>query len=186
MSDLVDQQFPPIHRPWISEYTDFNYWRPPLQIYNFPTLSKDSSPSGSRPESPSQGTFHRLRQFSLGRASSKSLFLSNDRFVNHETEVVEREVINGHPKFPASKSVDETRWRGRRVSGGSMPGSLPKSAGYPVDAFDEEGSDSEDLDENEEQEGHEASEGDGQSIPEDELFLEDLLATGEMKNVPFL
>ncbi|KDQ29727.1 hypothetical protein PLEOSDRAFT_1009219, partial [Pleurotus ostreatus PC15] len=30
MTDLVDQMFPPIHRKWAAEYTDFNYWKVPI------------------------------------------------------------------------------------------------------------------------------------------------------------
>ncbi|KAF8318234.1 LNS2-domain-containing protein, partial [Clavulina sp. PMI_390] len=30
MTDLVDQMFPPVHRNVTAEFTDFNYWRPPM------------------------------------------------------------------------------------------------------------------------------------------------------------
>jgi hypothetical protein len=165
-----------------------------LLKYEFPILSKESTPSESRPESPSQGTLNRIRQFSLGRASSKSLFSPTDKAA---TECVDLEKqgtsTNGYHLRPlASKSVDGSCERDqRRVSFGSMPGSLPKSSGYLDVAFDE--SDSESPGELEEMEaGLEQSENSGgkeedmQSTPEDELFFEDLLATGEMKNVPFL
>jgi len=101
------------------------------------------------------------------------------------SEIMKQENANGHAKFPASRSVDETRWRDRRVSGGSMPGSLPKSTGYLVDSFEEE-MESEDESEELRDELEQEDRGDRQSIPEDEIFLEDLYATGEMKNVPFL
>jgi len=197
MSDLVDQQFPPIHRPWVTEYTDFNYWRPPLQSYDFPALSTEQAPTGSRSESPSQGTLHRIRQFSLGRAASKSLFLPSDKD-KAAKEAVEDEKesnsANGHLQIPSSRSMDDRRTH-RRFSGGSMgsmPGSLPKSSGYMGDVFDEEDIDDDSLRDLEagepnEESGEEHAESEGaQSVPEDELFFEDLLATGEMKNVPFL
>src|ERR1700742_5292763 len=111
MSDLVDQQFPPIHRPWVTEYTDFNYWRAPLQSHEFPELSKERSPESSRSESPSQGTLHRIRQFSLGRAASKSLFLPNDKSTKGTAKLEKQEASANEfaPKFPPSKSVDNTR-----------------------------------------------------------------------------
>ncbi|EEB86661.1 hypothetical protein MPER_16304, partial [Moniliophthora perniciosa FA553] len=28
---LVDQMFPPINRKWAPEFTDFNYWKMPVQ-----------------------------------------------------------------------------------------------------------------------------------------------------------
>ena len=30
MTDLVDQMFPPIHRNWVNDFTDFNYWKDPV------------------------------------------------------------------------------------------------------------------------------------------------------------
>jgi len=192
MSDLVDQQFPPIHKPWVTEYTDFNYWRAPLQSYDFPILTNEQLPAVSRPESPSQGTLHRIRQFSLGRATSKSLFLPSDNSSNNSTkrESEGKTRDNSTSKLPPSRSVDDDHQKRRRFSGGSMPGSLPKSSGFFEDAFEEEDRGSveemEDLEGGVQQQEEDQESGDAQSIPEDELFFEDLLATGEMQSVPFL
>jgi phosphatidate phosphatase LPIN len=193
MSDLVDQQFPPIHRPWVTEYTDFNYWRQPLQSYEFPVLSTDQLPTGSRSESPSQGTLRRIRQFSLGRAASKGLFLSNEEGAFAEERKVKS--MNGQTlQLPSSRSMDDRRAQRRLSEGsiGSMPGSLPKSSGYMGNVFDEEDDElPDDLEAGEAGRELEPDEElmeseDVQSVPEDELFFEDFLATGEMKNVPFL
>ncbi|CAE6492095.1 unnamed protein product [Rhizoctonia solani] len=42
MTDLVDQMFPPVHRRWAPEYTDFNFWRAPLPEIELPDLSPPS------------------------------------------------------------------------------------------------------------------------------------------------
>ncbi|KAJ1308894.1 hypothetical protein OPQ81_004581 [Rhizoctonia solani] len=42
MTDLVDQMFPPVHRRWAPEYTDFNFWRTPLPEIELPDLSPPS------------------------------------------------------------------------------------------------------------------------------------------------
>ncbi|KAI9068467.1 LNS2-domain-containing protein [Trametes sanguinea] len=63
MTDLVDQMFPPINRKWASEYTDFNYWKTPIQEFPLPDLSPPSPALSARSETSS--TFSRLRNFSL-------------------------------------------------------------------------------------------------------------------------
>ena len=75
MTDIVDQMFPPINRKWAPEYTDFNYWRGPVAEYELPDdLTTPPSPSlsaSARSDTSAQTTFSRLRQFSLGRSSSR-------------------------------------------------------------------------------------------------------------------
>ncbi|OAX33778.1 LNS2-domain-containing protein, partial [Rhizopogon vinicolor AM-OR11-026] len=39
MTDLVDQMFPPIHRKWAAEFTDFNYWKAPIQEFALPDFT---------------------------------------------------------------------------------------------------------------------------------------------------
>ncbi|TRM67941.1 Lipin/Ned1/Smp2-domain-containing protein [Schizophyllum amplum] len=67
MTDLVDQMFPPIHRKWAPEYTDFNYWKPPIDDYPLPDLSPPSPALSARSDT---STFQRIRNFSL--VSSRS------------------------------------------------------------------------------------------------------------------
>ncbi|QRV87873.1 lipin-1 [Ceratobasidium sp. AG-Ba] len=70
MTDLVDQMFPPIHRRWAPEYTDFNFWRAPLPEIELPDLSPPSPALSARSDT-SGGS--RLGRFvSLGRAASRA------------------------------------------------------------------------------------------------------------------
>ncbi|KAF8743410.1 LNS2 protein, partial [Rhizoctonia solani] len=70
MTDLVDQMFPPVHRRWAPEYTDFNFWRAPLPEIELPDLSPPS-PALSAHSNTSGGS--RLgRLVSLGRSASRA------------------------------------------------------------------------------------------------------------------
>nr|VWP01801.1 DNA helicase (EC [Ganoderma boninense] len=77
MTDLVDQMFPPINRKWAAEFTDFNYWRAPIQDFPLPDLSPPSPALSARSDTSNQSTLARLRNFSLvgGRQSMKSFTL---------------------------------------------------------------------------------------------------------------
>lgn len=66
MTDLVDQMFPPINRKWAPEYTDFNYWKPPMQEFPLPDLSPPSPALSARSDTSTQSALARLRHFSLG------------------------------------------------------------------------------------------------------------------------
>lgn len=65
MTDLVDQMFPPINRKWAPDYTDFNYWRPPVQEFPLPDLTPPSPALSARSDTSSQSALARLRNFSL-------------------------------------------------------------------------------------------------------------------------
>ncbi|KAI0941358.1 hypothetical protein AcW1_004905 [Taiwanofungus camphoratus] len=65
MTDLVDQMFPPINRKWTAEYTDFNYWKPPMQDFLLPDLTPPSPALSARSDMSNQSTLARLRNFSL-------------------------------------------------------------------------------------------------------------------------
>ncbi|EJD01525.1 LNS2-domain-containing protein [Fomitiporia mediterranea MF3/22] len=74
LTDLVDQMFPPIHRKTAPEYTDYNFWKSPLQEFALPVLTPPpSSPALSARSDASMLTFTRLRNFSL-RQSTSSIF----------------------------------------------------------------------------------------------------------------
>ncbi|TBU47240.1 LNS2-domain-containing protein [Dichomitus squalens] len=78
MTDLVDQMFPPINRKMAAEFTDFNYWRTPIQDFPLPDLSPPSPALSARSDTSNQSTFARLRNFSLvssRQPSSKSFTL---------------------------------------------------------------------------------------------------------------
>lgn len=65
MTDLVDQMFPPIHRKWAPEFTDFNYWKMPVQDFALPDLSPPSPALSARSDTSNQSTLARIRNFSL-------------------------------------------------------------------------------------------------------------------------
>lgn len=65
MTDLVDQMFPPIHRKWTPEFTDFNYWKLPVQEFALPDLLPPSPALSARSDTSNQSTLARIRNFSL-------------------------------------------------------------------------------------------------------------------------
>jgi len=65
MTDLVDQMFPPINRKWTPDYTDFNYWRPPVQEFPLPDFAPPSPALSARSDTSSQSALARLRNFSI-------------------------------------------------------------------------------------------------------------------------
>lgn len=77
MTDLVDQTFPPIHRKWTPEFTDFNYWKIPLQKYALPDLSPPSPTLSARSDTSNQSALARLRNFSLSGNSGRGGHIKN-------------------------------------------------------------------------------------------------------------
>ena len=76
MTDLVDQMFPPVHRNVAGEFTDFNFWRPPMQEFELPDLVPEpASPALSARSDTSR--LSRLRSFRLVSRSSTSLSETN-------------------------------------------------------------------------------------------------------------
>lgn len=88
MTDLVDQMFPPIHRKWAPEFTDANFWRQPIEDFDFPEFRPVSPQPTSTPSPPSpalsarsdasmQTGLSRLRNFSLrgGRTAPATEFI---------------------------------------------------------------------------------------------------------------
>ena len=71
MTDLVDQMFPPIHRKWTPEFTDFNYWKVPLREYALPDFSPPSPTLSARSDTSNQSALARLRNFSLSGNSAR-------------------------------------------------------------------------------------------------------------------
>ncbi|EGO27614.1 hypothetical protein SERLADRAFT_446852 [Serpula lacrymans var. lacrymans S7.9] len=65
MTDLVDQMFPPINRKWTPEFTDFNYWKIPVQEFALPDLTPPSPALSARSDTSNQSTLARIRNFSL-------------------------------------------------------------------------------------------------------------------------
>ncbi|THV08237.1 LNS2-domain-containing protein [Dendrothele bispora CBS 962.96] len=214
MTDLVDQMFPPIHKKWAPEFTDFNYWKTPMQDFPLPDLSPPSPALSARSDST---TFSRLRNFSLvGNRSSnvpKSVMASSASSVSGDDSGAPQrsdtlKQMSSFERFsntlgfsrsasPESRSSnyadsegedDEVEWEWdgskKRTRRRSMT-SMPGS----LEDMDME------FDDNEEEEGeHEYDEEYDEEQEQDELdeqaaeqaLEEDLLAADDMKNVPFL
>ncbi|KAL0580719.1 lipin Ned1 [Marasmius crinis-equi] len=210
MTDLVDQMFPPINRKWAPEFTDFNYWKAPMQEFPLPDLSPPSPALSARSDTSNRSALARLRNFSLvGSRQASGVPAKITRGEDRDGDLRDLELrqmssferLRDTLGFSPSRSVSPERpsssssmWgdsdsedeggvrrRERRRSMTSMPGSL-EDMQFGMD------------DEEEEEEGHEDDdydEHDGQEdlLDEDaveEAFDEDILAAGEMKNVPFL
>ncbi|KAF5392965.1 hypothetical protein D9757_001254 [Collybiopsis confluens] len=218
MTDLVDQMFPPIHRKWAPEFTDFNFWKPPMQEFPLPDFSPPSPALSARSDG---SAFARLRNFSLvggrqGNISRTRTMMIPSSSRNSDGEPLRNATLQQMSSFerlgstlgfsgskdrrrsesPSSRSYsssytgsededEEGGWRHgrreRRRSMTSMPGSLEEM----------------DLDDDpEEDEVEYIHSNNGDYVPDDEeemdeaaaedTFDDDLLAAGEMKNVPFL
>lgn len=208
MTDLVDQMFPSIHRKWTPEFTDFVYWKTPVQDFPLPDLSPPSPALSARSDT---STLARLRNFSLvpGRQSSTPVSrasppLDEDRGrSSHLRQMSSLERLSNtlgwsqisndgrRSTSPASlydsddEGVSDSEGghkRERRRSMTSMPGTLDEMH-FGMDDDDDEPLYSSD---------HKNEDGEAVHIvhaPEEageEDFDEDLLVAGEMSNVPFL
>jgi phosphatidate phosphatase LPIN len=204
MTDLVDQMFPPIHRKWAPEYTDFNYWKAPMQDFDLPDLSPPSPALSARSD---VSTLSRIRNFSLvGSRQSNVPRQIASRETSPQPEEIRLQQMTSFerlsntlgfrsgassPTSLRSRSPDsrssyavseveegESEWRARRrertTSMTSMPGSLD-DVEFTVDEADEEEDGDDDDEDNIEDD-----------LPEDH-FDDDILAEGEMmQKVPFL
>lgn len=208
MTDLVDQMFPPIHRKWTPEFTDFNYWKAAVQDYPLPDLSPPSPALSARSDTSNQSALARLRNFSLvGRQNPVKLPMDGapngdsyrsthlrqmSSFERLSTTLGLRrstspESYAGTSSYAGSDDEDADvdiyghGNRQRRRSMTSMPGSLDDDEiNFGVDEDDdEEGEEGEEGSDDEDDEGVDEEGG-------EDAFDEDLLAAGEMQNVPFL
>jgi len=205
MTDLVDQMFPPVHRSVSPAFTDLNYWRAPIDDFPLPDLtppspalsarsgrstlsrfnpasaisllsSRSRSPA-SQDTSPERGNFAATR---TGHARAQSLPLHVED-VDATLEEVRKERQRRDEEYVAELH------RRRRKSIDSMPGSLPSSSPFDAGwAHDDDDAAAEALEEGGEDEDDEYDDEDDPEGEADDAFDEDLLATGEMENVPFL
>ncbi|KAJ3868978.1 nuclear elongation and deformation protein 1 [Lentinula novae-zelandiae] len=228
MTDLVDQMFPPIHRKWAPEFTDFNFWKPPIQEFPLPDFSPPSPALSARSDS---STFARIRNFSLvgprqnnipkvaaaiaaasSRASDDEQPLRSMKLQqmssferlsstlgfsgNGSSPSILKDRRSDSPDTRSYSSSsyagsededDDDGWNGgrreRRRSTTSMPGSL-EDMNFGDDDDEEYVHDDPNDDYNGEYDPHGEDEVD--EVAADDAFDEDLLAAGEMKNVPFL
>lgn len=188
MTDLVDQMFPPIHRQFTPEFTDFNYWRTPVQEFELPVLSPPSPTLSARSDTSTQTTFSRIRNFSLGRRSGKQYALpaaTTARNGQENRESGRRTPLRDVRSFEELRSglagviggaedmseesgsstladsEDERRGR-KRLSMDSMPGSLPGSVGSHFSGkFGDEDEDEDDEGDGDDEEDAEEDDYDG-------------------------
>jgi phosphatidate phosphatase LPIN len=206
MTDLVDQMFPPIHKRWAQEYTDTNFWKPPMPDFPLPDLTAPPSPALSARSDTS--TLSRLRSgFSLGGGGTRTQQqhqrsatelttpyrdddlrkMSSFERLGQTLGITSPPIRSSSPISNPDEEDERGDWRGVKRGGprarsvDSMPGSLPGSEDDTVWEDDEEG-------EVEEMYDHEhPDEVDHEHVLEtDEAFDEDVLAAGEMASVPFL
>jgi phosphatidate phosphatase LPIN len=227
MTDLVDQMFPPIHRHMDAHFTDFNFWRQPMDEDDLPELTPPSPALSARSDTSNQSTLARLRNMNLmgntrtGHKKQYSLppptteasikgapeadeerergpgtrdshlrqMSSFERLSNTLSNFVSTSPSAASPISSPSDSGDEDedidleqQTRGRiRIRRTSMPGSLPGNSDderHEHDHGDEEYGEAEeedDYDDNDDDDEH-----------EEQRLDEDIFATGEMENVPFL
>lgn len=232
MTDLVDQMFPPINRKWTPEFTDFNYWKAPIQDFPLPDFSPPSPALSARSDTSNQSTLARLRNFSLGGNASTPIRHSASRqstitLTNDDQGADGSPYRNSHlrqmssfeklsstlgfmSKFntenerqrstsPSSSSsyvsddedddidigVDGRRRRTRRRSMTSMPGTLEEQH-FEFDDDDDRDDDRQFV--HSDDDGEDGYQGEDHDEVEAnvEEFDDDILAAGEMANVPFL
>lgn len=204
LTDLVDQMFPPIHQDNAPEFTDFNYWKAPIQEFALPDLAPPSPALSARSDTSNQSTLARIRNFSLGRQSGKQMLplpatqkssdassarsiplrqmTSLERLTHRFTKSMDTfEESSASTLVDSEDDKERDRQARKRLSMGSVPGSL--DGGLDFDYDDEEEEDG-DLEANEE-DGNAAEIEDPEEAAE-EGFDEDFAATGEMESVPFL
>ncbi|OCH86228.1 LNS2-domain-containing protein [Obba rivulosa] len=222
MTDLVDQMFPPINKKEAPEFTDFNFWKPPMQEFPLPDLSPPSPALSARSDASNQSTLARLRNISLmgGRQASinrpsfpppatdadlkrdaeerakESRLRQMSSFERLSNTLAALSLVStsplssprsSTPTFLDSASEDEggerdlekqeRPWR-RSRSADSMPGSLPGSSGSSDDElqFGVDG----------DEDGKDEFGGGNEEEAAAEAFDDDILAAGEMANVPYL
>lgn len=210
MTDLVDQMFPPVHRNVTAEFTDFNYWRAPMQEFELPDLTPEPvSPALSARSDTSR--LSRLRNFSLvTRSRSNSLNDKNKgasgaptgnnndagarnpnpnpmvqpRQKERQSSPLASPVLRPNDDDDDDDEYDDepaaqTRKRDRRLSmPGSIDGRMLEDEGF--------GEHDPDLEEAVDDEDDEDSERDDDLEDPDATFDDDILATGEMADIPFL
>jgi phosphatidate phosphatase LPIN len=164
----VNEVFPPVSTKFKPEYTDFNYWRSTIPDVALPDLSPPSPALSARSDTSSRLSV--LGKFTgLGRRSSQQPLLPTSEPSSRPSS----------PLVGPSYTSDDLEEPDSRHS--SMPGSFEEDAGTHFPANFSSNRD-------EEQGGHDEGQDEGQDYDydnEEDNFDDDLLATGEMRNVPF-
>lgn len=156
-NDLVNEVFPPVARKVKPEYTDFNYWRTDIPDIPIPDLSPPSPALSARSDS-SMSVLSKI----IGRRSSRPALGSNTSQTSRPSSPLIGPAITPDASDDEEGFPPEGYTHSRRSS---MPGAFDEDdyveegdvqAGEPADVYDD-----------------------------DEQFDDDILAAGEMRNVPF-
>lgn len=190
-NDLVNEVFPPVSKSVKPEYSDFNYWRVDIPNIPLPDLSPPSPALSARSDS-SMSVLSKI----IGRRGSKQPILptsqSQDPSSRPSSPLIQPAITPDDLSEEEEYYNNPSRGHSRHSS---MPGSFeePHGSHFPRDIFgdrDEEAvigdqrgqgrGPSGDLDDD-------GADGDrGEDYDDDDtIFDDDILATGEMRNVPF-
>lgn len=181
LNDLVNEMFPPVKTKFQPQFTDFNYWKAPIADIPLPDLAPPSPALSARSDASGASRLSMLgRIATLGRRGSRSPPPDAQSLTSRPTSPLLGPSITADD---LEDDEEDDEWSGtpamtaariRRDSGSSMPGSFENGNAFPEE-WDEES------------QGSQASkEGEGEHENyEDGEFDDDILATGEMANVPF-
>ncbi|KAJ3551651.1 hypothetical protein NM688_g4579 [Phlebia brevispora] len=201
MTDLVDQMFPPINRKWAPEFTDFNYWKTPVRDFPLPDLTPPSPALSARSDTSNQSTLARLRNFSLVPSRQPSRYSLPPPATDSSKKPDEGQGQKLHQMSSLERLSSTLASLRPSSSTVSSPGTMtPPSEDSESEDEGEEGdlerslpgSSSSDEEvhfgvSDDEHDGEEYGyDGEAEEEAAEEAFDEDLLATGEMENVPFL
>jgi phosphatidate phosphatase LPIN len=191
LNDLVNEVFPPVKTKFQPQYTDFNYWKAPIMDIPLPDFTPPSPALSARSDASGASRLSVLgRIATLGRRGSRSpppdaqsqtsrptspllgpSITADDLEDDEDEDEAELQQWGNTPAMTAA--------RRRRDSGSSMPGSFENGNAFPEEWDQESQGSHASKDHAECEREHENYE------EEDEMFDDDILATGEMANVPF-
>lgn len=198
LNDLVNEVFPPVTTKFQPQYTDFNYWKAPIADIQLPDFTPPSPALSARSDASGASRLSVLgRIATLGRRGSRSPPPDGAASPMSQTSRPSSPLLGASitaGDFSEDEEDDDGQeWgtqamaaaRRRRDSGSSMPGSFDNGNAFPEE-WDRESAGSkrsrasrplgraegEDVDNYEDDD-------------DDAMFDDDILATGEMANVPF-
>ncbi|CAK9780119.1 LNS2-domain-containing protein [Cutaneotrichosporon oleaginosum] len=188
LNDLVNEVFPPVKTKFQPQYTDFNYWKAPIADIPLPDFTPPSPALSARSDASGASRLSMLgRIATLGRRGSRSPPPDAQSQTSRPTSPLLGPSITADDLEEGDNdSLQE--WgstqamaaaRRRRDSGSSMPGSFESGNAFPPEWDQESEGSHGSKDHGECEREHENYE------EEDEMFDDDILATGEMANVPF-
>ncbi|BEI96787.1 hypothetical protein CcaverHIS631_0203760 [Cutaneotrichosporon cavernicola] len=189
LNDLVNEVFPPVKTKFQPQYTDFNYWKAPIMDIPLPDFAPPSPALSARSDTSGASRLSVLgRIATLGRRGSRSPPPEGLSQTSRPTSPLLGPSVTADDLEDDEDEDDLQNWSGstpamtaarrRRDSGSSMPGSFENGNAFPPE-WDEESQGSHGS------KDHENCEREHENYEDDEMFDDDILATGEMAHVPF-